>query len=94
MPLFAVDYAYLPEHAGDRDSTRPEHRAWLTQQADAGTLLTVGPYLDGSGALLIIAAGDEDAARTLLAHDPFAREGLVGTVRITEWKPVIGTFAD
>ncbi|MDG3010915.1 hypothetical protein G4X40_12220 [Rhodococcus sp. D2-41] len=94
MPLFAVDYTYLPDKAEARDRTRPEHRGWLAEQADHGILLTVGPYPDGSGVLLIISADGADAAAAMLARDPFARDGLIGGVRVTEWKPVIGAFAD
>ncbi|MFD1814139.1 YciI family protein, partial [Rhodococcus gannanensis] len=75
-----------------RDEVRPDHRAWLSELVAAGTVLSTGPYADGSGALILVSAVDEDTARTLFQSDPFARAGLIDSARFTEWTPVMGAF--
>ncbi|MEV6137011.1 YciI family protein [Nocardia sp. NPDC051990] len=93
MPIFAVHYTYSDATVEGRDSFRPEHRAWLNGLIDAGSLLTSGPYPDGSGALLLFQVADEATLEQLLAQDPFAREHLIDDVRAVEWLPVMGAFA-
>ena len=93
MPIFAVHYTYSDATVEARDTVRPEHRAWLNGLIDAGSLLTSGPYPDGSGALLLFQVADEAAIKELLPQDPFARENLIDDVRAVEWLPVMGTFA-
>ncbi|WP_054814192.1 YciI family protein [Nocardia arizonensis] len=94
MPIFAVHYTYSDATVAARDTHRPDHRAWLNARIDAGLLLSSGPYPDGSGALLIFRDEDETSLEKLLTNDPFAREGLIEEVRVVEWLPVMGVFAD
>ncbi|WP_330257146.1 YciI family protein [Nocardia sp. NBC_00565] len=93
MSIFAVHYTYSEATVAGRDTHRPEHRAWLSGLIEAGSLLSSGPYADGSGALLLFQAADEGALEELLAQDPFAREKLIDAVRAVEWLPVMGTFS-
>ncbi|MEU0500644.1 YciI family protein [Nocardia sp. NPDC005998] len=93
MPIFAVHYTYSDVTIEARDTFRPEHRAWLNGLVEAGSLLTSGPYADGSGALLLFQVVDEAALEELLPQDPFARENLIDAVRAVQWLPVMGTFA-
>ena len=93
MPIFAVHYSYSEATIPARLTNRPDHRAWLGAQVEAGALLTSGPYPDGTGALLIFRAEDEATLRDLLTNDPFAREKLIEDVRVVEWLPVLGAFA-
>lgn len=92
MPVFAVDYHY-DERAAERDPIRAEHRAYLASLHAAGALLTSGPVDGGTGALVVLVARDEAAARALVAADPFAEHGFLASVRVREWTPVIGAFA-
>ncbi|MFB7875268.1 YciI family protein [Nocardia sp. NPDC056064] len=93
MPIFAVHYTYTEATAADRATNRPEHRAWLDALVDAGTVLSSGPYPDGTGALLIFRGDDEPSLSELLTEDPFAKLGLIEAVRVVEWLPVMGAFA-
>jgi uncharacterized protein YciI len=88
-----VHYTYSDATVPGRDETRPAHRAWLNAQFDAGFVRSSGPYPDGSGALVIVEAGDLDAAQKTLAEDPFSKAGLIDNVRVVEWKPVTGAFS-
>jgi uncharacterized protein len=92
MPIFAVDYTYSDTTVEGRNEHRPAHRAWLGGLVDAGTILSTGPYADGSGALILFCGPDRDTVVELQTHDPFAEAGLVDAVRITEWSPVMGAF--
>ncbi|EME23744.1 YciI family protein [Rhodococcus triatomae] len=93
MPVIAVEYTYTAATVAARDEVRPDHRAWLSGLVAEGTVLSTGPYADGSGALILVSAADEDAARTLFRTDPFARADLIESARFTEWTPVMGAFA-
>ncbi|MGW5917974.1 YciI family protein [Nocardia fluminea] len=94
MPIFAVHYTYSASTAADRATHRPEHRGWLNALVDAGTVLSSGPYPDGSGALLLFRAEDSSSLTELLTGDPFAKLGLIDAVRVVEWLPVMGAFAE
>jgi uncharacterized protein YciI len=88
---FAVEYVYTADTA-KRDEVRPAHRAFLAELQEKGQLLASGPWLTGSGALLIFEFEDEIALKTALEHDPFAEADLVSRVRINEWTPVLGSW--
>ncbi|GAB4099216.1 YciI family protein [Sinomonas halotolerans] len=97
MTVFAVEYRYASgtESAASRlDEVRPAHRAWLAEQAEAGTVLASGPYEGGASALLIFRAEDRSALDAVLAQDPFAEAGLIESTEATPWKPIIGRLAD
>ncbi|WP_420753669.1 YciI family protein [Rhodococcus sp. O3] len=92
MALFAVEYTYSDATVAARDEHRPTHRSWLSDLVDAGKVVATGPWVDGSGALILIDVADEAAAHELMAQDPFAQRNLVDAVRITGWQPVMGVF--
>lgn len=94
MPIFAVLYTYAESEAAVRDEHRPAHRAWLKDLVDQGTVLTSGPYPDGSGALILIRAQDQAAAEKLFAQDPFAQHEALHSARIVEWNPTMGALAE
>jgi uncharacterized protein YciI len=93
MPTYAVRYTY-DERDDVRDVFRAEHRAYLSELADRGTLLVSGPFADGApGALLVFRADDRAVVDALLAADPFAREGLVADADVRAWELVLGPWA-
>ena len=93
MPIFVATYEYPAETAARREENKLRHRDWLEQQVEAGHVLTVGPFLDGGGALLLVRADTAEATRHLLEQDPHCTEGLVSAIDVREWKPVFGAFA-
>ena len=71
------------------------HVAYLKQHVADGTLRACGP-LKGTphrSGFLIFTAPDRAAAEALVAADPFAIEGLIDSLTITEWDPLFGAFA-
>jgi uncharacterized protein YciI len=94
MPIFAVEYSYTDATIPGRDTHRPTHRSWLLDLVDNGTVLSSGPYPDGSGALLLFRTENVDALRELLSLDPFAVENLIERTAIREWLPVMGAFSE
>ncbi|NUS43165.1 MAG: hypothetical protein HOQ24_05690 [Mycobacteriaceae bacterium] len=93
-PIFAVHYTYAEATVPGRDQHRPAHRDWLRSLVGEGVVLSSGAYPDGSGALILVTAADVGAAERLMTADPFLRNNLVENVRVVEWKPVMGVFAD
>ena len=93
MAMFAVLYTYSPSTSDGRDAHRAPHRAWLADLQRQKVLVSSGPYTDGHGALLLVEGTDPDSVKQLVTQDPFAVEGLIENIVVTEWKPVMGTFA-
>jgi len=94
MSVYAVEYNYAAEAAAARDQYRPDHRAWLSRQVDAGKILVSGPYPDGSGALIIFRAESEEDLESLLTQDPFALQGCIADHQIKPWNPIIGLLKE
>ena len=93
MPTYAVTYRYVDD-AAKLDQYRAEHRAFLREQYEAGRLLLSGPLTDGDAAALLIVRGDDrQDAQSVLADDPFRREGLIAEATTRGWNVVIGEFA-
>ncbi len=93
MSLFAVQYTYIDDAAA-RDASRPAHRAYLGELADAGTVVLSGPLAAVEGApdaaLIVVRAASEADARARLAEDPFQVDGVVAQVDVRGWNPVLG----
>ena len=62
-----------------------EHAVFIDSLFDSGAIMLGGPYVDGSGALLIVQAEDEAAVKDMLQDDPWTIHDIqdVGTVK--EW---------
>lgn len=90
MPMFVVEYSYSPETSAGRDDHRTDHRAWIQELVRRRTIRSSGPLADHSGALFIVESADADTVTRMFSHDPFARAGLVESVRVTEWQPKRG----
>ncbi|MDQ0094819.1 YciI family protein [Paeniglutamicibacter psychrophenolicus] len=96
MSVFAVEYVYAVGSEATRDEHRPKHREFLAglgANGDGPSMIASGPYVDGSGALLLISSPTQAALAETLANDPFAIHGAIAVLRITEWSPVTGELA-
>lgn len=90
LVIYAALYTYDPARTDIAD-LRPSHREYLKGLYEDGSLLASGPR--GSGALLILSADDEAAARTLLAKDPFVESGIVTDLDMEDWTVVYGPWS-
>ena len=87
--LFAFVCTDKPDHLQVRMDNRPAHLEWLNGLNAEGRLKFAGPFLgaDGkpTGSLVVVAADDLAAARTLSSEDPYAKAGLFAQVDVKAW---------
>lgn len=92
MAIYAITYRYDESKADAITEVRPTHREFLKGVYEAGDLLASGP-LGTNGALLIVKADDAEAAKAVIAEDPFYGADIIVETTATEWKPVYGPWA-
>jgi uncharacterized protein len=88
MPTFVREIEMQP---GDeqRLAVRPEHREYVQRLHADGKVRMSGPLADETGAILVYEAADEDAARALVAQDPYVEAGVVRELSLREWNVVV-----
>lgn len=88
MPTWIREIAMDP---GDerRLAVRPEHRDYVHDLFERGSIRMSGPLADESGAILVYEAADEAAARALVEADPYTRERVVREVSLREWNVIV-----
>ncbi len=71
------------------------HVAYLKELVAAGSLRASGRLIGTRlrSGFLIFTVADRTKAEALVAADPFAVEGLIESLTITEWDPLFGAFA-
>jgi uncharacterized protein YciI len=87
-----VKYLLVYESPEDLDMEQvsaqfPAHRARWAVFRDEGTLLLIGPYADGDGALAVFTT--REAAEEFAATDPFVLNGLVAKWHIHAWNEAL-----
>jgi uncharacterized protein len=93
VPFFIVTMTH-PD--GDGWGTHvAAHVAFLQRLIAAGHVRVSGPVtgLGKRAGFIIMTVADIDAARSLIAQDPFAVEGLIDELTILEWTPMFGALA-
>mgnify|MGYP001255464938 FL=1 len=88
MATFAVVYTFADNEAV-RLATRPKHREYLKTLLDAGNIVLSGPFLDDSGALLVVKAESREQVEEFLANDPYRDAGVVDNALVKEWNIVM-----
>jgi hypothetical protein len=82
-----MKYVLFYEPAPDAATTAPlhfgAHKALWSQYAESGSLLLIGPFSDGSGAMAVFAT--REAAEEFAKQDPFVAHGVVRGWSIREW---------
>lgn len=81
----SIDYS---QDATLVEAHRTAHRAYLTSLLDQGKLFASGPYVDGSGALIVYEADTAEAAEALLMSDPFHAAGVFLKWTLRPWKVI------
>lgn len=92
MAKFAAILTYTTD-AARLNEIRPTHREYLRGLLDEGKLDRSGPFVDGSGALIVYEAADLAEAQVLLANDPFSKNGLIVGAELKEWNIVMSQDA-
>jgi hypothetical protein len=65
----------------------PAHQARWGEFQTTGSLLAIGPFSDGTGAMAVFTS--KEAAEEFAAGDPFVLHGVAGKWHITEWMEAI-----
>lgn len=88
MATFAVVYTFADNEAV-RLETRPKHREYLKTLLEAGNIVLSGPFVDDSGALLVLEAPDRETVEGFLTKDPYKDAGVVASTLVREWNIVM-----
>lgn len=88
MP-YLIETFDQPDSAALRQATRPEHLAFLHE--NAARLLAAGAKWTEDdqtalGSVIILDVDSREEAEAFAAQDPFARAGLFAETRITRWR--------
>jgi uncharacterized protein YciI len=91
MPLYMLLCTDRPGAIETRKANRTAH---LDHVARTGCVVLAGPLLDEAGemagSLIILDRPDIASARAWSEADPYATAGLFESVRVQEWKRVVG----
>ncbi len=91
MPLYMMLCTDKQGALEIRKANRADHLAYV---AETGCVTLAGPVLDAAGemagSLIILDLPDLEAAKAWGAGDPYAKARLFESVRLQEWKKVIG----
>jgi uncharacterized protein YciI len=84
---YVLLYEIEPDAAGTIRAHMTEHRARWEECRKQGTLLAIGPFTDGAGALGVFTS--REAAEEYARGDPFVLHGAVATWSVREWHEVL-----
>jgi uncharacterized protein len=89
---FLLFYDYVKDMVERRDPYRSEHRARITAQLDAGSILAAGAYGNPvHGGLFAFQNVTRAHVEEFVAGDPYVAAGLVEAHRIEPWAIVPGS---
>ena len=93
--MFFVVTMTHPDGPGWGEHVMP-HVDYLNGLIAAGKLRASGPVIGGNlrAGLLLFTVTDRAELDALIAADPFALQGLISELTVTEWNPLFGAFAD
>lgn len=80
--LYLVEYTLKGDDP--RKDIKPRHLVYLQQLYDTGVLVCAGVLTDRPGGYLLLHAGSEQAARSLVEQDPYIING-ARSYAITAW---------
>ena len=62
-----------------------DHAHFMDALFDAGEVILGGPFADGSGSMVILAAESVEAARAVFQQDPWTLHDVLVAREINEW---------
>jgi uncharacterized protein len=77
-----------PRGAELRPSIRPRHLENMKPLVAAGRVFIAGPFLDGSGSLIVADFDNEQAARDFANGDPYTTGGVFERVEVKPFRKV------
>lgn len=93
--VLVVNYTYIADPDAIAEH-RPAHRAFLNGLAEEGVLVLSGPLAAGvgqpDGGMLILRADSVEAVLERLKADPFQQLGIVASIEVRGWTPVLGAW--
>jgi len=84
---FAAIIEYI-QNPAKVDEIRPIHRQYQSDLKEAGKLVVWGPFVDGSGALIVFESNSKEEVESMLRHDPFAQHGVFVSWVVRPWNVV------
>jgi uncharacterized protein len=84
---YVLFYETAPDAAATIQAHATAHRARWAEFREQGTLIAIGPFADGTGALAVFSS--QAAAEQFASGDPFVLHGAVGSWSIREWHEVL-----
>ena len=87
--LFVILGHDAPDAKEKRPLHRPAHLEHFKPLADAGHVTLAGPFLDGSGSLIVIEAESLAEAWAIVAGDPYVTQGVFSHVEVKPFRRVL-----
>ena len=95
MPFYSIIATDKPDGLEHRMAVRPEHLKHLDNLGDK--LVIAGPFQTeegkATGSFMVIEAPDLATATSLYEQDPFIKEGVFGSYKISRWAHTINKSA-
>jgi uncharacterized protein YciI len=93
LSLFVVVWHYVDD-TELVDRIRPLHREFLMKLVEAGTVRQAGPWVDGSGGLLVFDVAGQDELDGWIEQDPFTVHGAIAHRQSWAWRPLVGPLSE
>src|SRR5919204_5761582 len=87
--LYVIVGHDAPDAREKRPRVRPAHLQHLDPLARAGRIKIAGPFLDGTGSLIVVEAQSLDEVWALVARDPYVTEGVFNHVEVKPFRQVL-----
>lgn len=68
---------FFEQPTPEEDSIMEEHFQYLKQATDAGIVLLAGPCLDQTFGVVVLLAGDYEAAQAFMYNDPSVKKNVM-----------------
>jgi uncharacterized protein YciI len=87
--LFVIVGHDAPDGAQKRPAVRPAHLEHLAPLAKANRIKLAGPFLDGTGSLIVLDADSLADVWKLVGRDPYVTEGIFNRIEVKPFKQVL-----
>ena len=86
VQLWAHGPAWVPGKTVREQPYWAEHAAFMDPLFENGTVVLGGPFVDGTGSLVIVEAESEQEVADLFASDPFVIQGIFALSFRKQWQ--------